>query len=193
MGQAVRIHARALPAEQGRGRVEAIVLLHALGIEQLDLQAVSPPSGVFFLQRAHVAAAAGVVQACVAREAHVAPRRGDRMQLVDGVGAGAVGEGGIGFAVSFGQVDQMGVDLVLQQRRAGGCAAPADVALFEDRHVEAVAGQFIRDQCAGDAAAKHGHVASMVGCQAREGLHQAAADRPEGISALQVHACLAFR
>ncbi len=189
MGQAVRIHARRLPAEQGGRGVEAVVRAYATGRQQFHLQPVLPARGMFPLQRAHVAAAAGVVQAAVARETHVAPRRGEPMQLVDGIGAGTVGQGGIGFAVALGQIDQMGVDLVLQQRRAGGRAAPAHVALFEDRHVEAMAGQFIRDQRTGNAATQHGHVASMVRFQARKGLHQAVADRPEGIPAFQIHAC----
>jgi len=38
--------------------------------------------------------------------------------------------------------------------------------------------QLIGDQRTRDAAAKHRHIAAMVGRQARERLHQSVADRP---------------
>ncbi len=116
------------------------------------------------------------------------PGRCDRLQLVDGLGAGLVGERRIGFAMALGQIDQVRVDFVLQQRGTGGGAAPADVPLLQHRHVEAMAGQFIGDQRAGDTAAEHGDVAAMVGFQARKRLHQPVADRPEGVTAFEVHA-----
>ncbi|KAG1079282.1 hypothetical protein G6F40_016375 [Rhizopus arrhizus] len=82
----------------------------------------------------------------------------------------------------------MCVDLVLQQRGAGGGAAPADVALFDHRHIVAMVGQLVGDQRAGNAAADHQHVAAQVLLQRREGVDQAVAYCPPRVATLQVHA-----
>ena len=62
-------------------------------------------------------------------------------------------------AHSFAQIQQRGIDFVLDQCRRCGGAAPARLPAIEHHHVEPGADQLPCDQCAGDPSAHHGNVA----------------------------------
>jgi hypothetical protein len=148
----------------------------------------------FRLQYGHVAAPAGVVEAAHASEVDVVDFSGECLQHGDRVGAGAVGEGGIGFAKAFGQLGHVRVNFVLQQRGAGRGTAPANVALLDHRNIVAVFCQLVGDQRAADAdAAANHHAATQVALQPWECMHQAVLDRPERIAAFQIHVLLRWR
>ena len=60
------------------------------------------------------------------------------------------------------QVDEVGVDLVLDQRGGGGGAAVRDLVGLEQHGGDALPGEPMGHERAGDAAADDGHVAAEV-------------------------------
>ena len=85
------------------------------------------------------------------------------------------------------EVDEVGVDLVLDERRGGGRAAVADLAGLEQDGADALPGEPVGHQGAGDAAADDGDVAAEVSVESGVGRGEAVEDGPEGVAAGQVH------
>ncbi len=114
-GHAVGVDPRSLVAEDGQRRLDPIHRLQRVRRQQLDLETMPEPQLEFLLQHPGVAPLAGEVQAVHPGEVHVADIAGLVLQHQQALGAGPVGQHGIVLAILPGQVDHVGVDLVLQQ------------------------------------------------------------------------------
>ncbi|KAG0925011.1 hypothetical protein G6F32_013709 [Rhizopus arrhizus] len=146
IGQPVGVDPCRLAGQQRTTGVHVEAFPQRLRAQPARIQADAPPRGTLGHQAWHVAMAAGQVQAVHALEVHVLQAAGHLAQRRDCLGTGEVGPCGGVLPVALGQLQQMCVDLVLQQRGAGGGAAPADVALFDHRHIVAMVGQLVGDQ-----------------------------------------------
>ena len=188
VGHAVGVDARGLVAQDRNGCVDAITGLHGIAFQQFDLETMAKAKLELFAQDAGMPALAGVVKAVHPAEINVAQVARLFLQQDDGFRTLPVCQYRIGLAIFPGQVDHVGIDFILQQRRAGGRTPPAHVALLDNGHVMAVARELIGDQGAGDASTHHRHFASQILLQRREGVHQSVLDGPVGVATLQVHA-----
>ncbi len=193
IGQAIGIDPRRLAREQGTAGVHVEALPQCLRAQPAGIQADSAPCLTFGHQARHVAMAAGQVQAVHALEINVFQAASHVAQGRNRLGTRPIGKRGGVLAMALRQFQQMGIDLVLQQRGAGSGAAPADIALLDHCHVVAMPGQFVGNQRTGDAATDHQHVAAQVLFQWRKRLDQSIAYRPPGVTALQVHSRVLLR
>src|SRR5690606_5150748 len=141
----------------------------------------------FAAQAPGVPATAGEVEALRAGDAATREVRSDVDESLDRLDAGPVHHHGRGWADAAREVDEVGVDLVLDQRRAGRGAAPAGVAPVEHDDVHAGRRELACDQAAGDAGADDDHVAVRVGVERPELCRQAVADGPPRVTALEIH------
>ncbi len=187
IGQPIRIDPRRLAREQGTTGVHVEAFLQCLRAQPAGIQTDAAPRLTFGHQARNVAMAAGQVQAVHALEIHVLQPACHVAQRWDCFRTRPIGKRRGVLAIALGQFQQVGVDLVLQQRGAGSGAAPADVTLLDHRHVVAMPGQLVGNQRTGDAAADHQHVAAQIPLQRWEGVDQAVAHRPPGVATLQVH------
>src|SRR6185312_6312985 len=96
-------------------------------LQPFDAEAGLAPRLEFGTQSPRVASRTRQIQAWRFAPTDIADFIGNRVQLRNGVLASLVGRDRIPVANKLRQWQQLGVDFVLQQRGAGGGAAPADV------------------------------------------------------------------
>jgi hypothetical protein len=90
------------------------------------------------------------------RESTIVAKIGDQvLQFFDCPLASTIGMHSMCFADTAYQVDQGSIDFILQEARAGGGAAGADIASVHHNNVHAGAGQEITNQCARNAGADY--------------------------------------
>ena len=188
MREAIRVHARSR-ARQDRGRRDDVEAFAQRGLVQpRHVESGIPSRLELRTQPPRIASRTREIQAWSLAPVDVADVFGNRLQLRQSGFAGLVGRKRMLLADELRKLQQLGIDFVLQQRGAGGGAAPADIAAIQHGRVQAGLDQRARNQCSGDARADHGNVAFTVGKQWRVIAQQAVAHGPPWVTAFHVHA-----
>ena len=185
MGEAERVELAGDRRQEGGRAAEGKPVADIGLVEQLDLDPGLPARAVLPLQHLLVRAAAGEVE--TPRRPPGAAVLGQVTDAADGVEAEPIAPHRVVQSTPLDQVDEMGVDLVLDERRRRGGAAVADLAGLEQHRGDALPGEPMGHEGAGDPAADNGDVAMEV--LVKTGIHggKAVDDRPERVAAGQVH------
>jgi hypothetical protein len=134
----VRIDPCSQLAEDGAGLVATAVGLQLVCCQPAHAEAIPFTQRQFVLQDADVATLTGIVETVHGSEIDIAILTCELLEGRDGIGAGPIGKYAIGLAIVQGQLGQMRIDFLLQQRRAGQGAAPAEIALLHHHDLTAM-------------------------------------------------------
>jgi hypothetical protein len=189
VGEAVRVHLAGHGREESGGTGEREPLPDVAFREQLDLDPGRAAGESLPLEHLAIAALAGQIEASGgAPAAPVAPRLGQGLDPADGIDAEPIAADRVVGSDLLDQVEEVGVDLILDERGGGSGAAPRDLPRLEQDDVDALAGEPVGDEGAGDAAPDDGHVAAAVAAEPWVGRRQADERWPERGAAGQIHA-----
>ncbi len=89
--------------------------------------------------------------------------------------------------MSTDEIDEMGIDLVLEQGGAGAGAAASHIPRIEHPHIITFGGECLGDERTGDARSENGDITSDVGTEGRIVREDAVPHGPVGMIRGEIH------